>query len=78
METHIPKMTIKTTQKFRPTWFTAEIRANIRKKNKLYRKYLVTKRATDYQAYKSLRNWCTKQLKKAKKLMKKYLKKLEA
>ena len=67
MEDNIPKMKIKTKLKFRPTWISDEIRAKIRKKNKLYKKWCITKRGTDYQAYQSLRNFCTKSIKKARK-----------
>ena len=47
-----------------PPWLTCEIKKNIRKRKRLYKKYKKTKRPADFEKYKHTRNIITAEIRK--------------
>ena len=67
MDQYIPKLKINEYKKVKPSWMTKKVLRKIKKKHKLYKRYLQTKHGMDYQKYITMRNKCNRQVKKAKK-----------
>jgi len=67
MENNIPKVKVKKKRKLRPYWLSASLVKSVKKKYRLYKRYLETQMGTDYQRYINLRNLCNKLIKKERK-----------
>ena len=66
MEDNIPKARLKGHYKQNSNWINVNVKKNISKKRKLFKKYLNTKSDYDYKKYKTSRNICNKSIIKAK------------
>ena len=73
MEVNIPKSKLRNGKNVKPLWMNPRAMRGIKKKHKLYKRYLQTKEGLDYQMYILERNKCNKVIKKAKR---KYEKKI--
>ena len=73
MERCIPKIKKGKQKKLLPSWMDMKTLRKIKKKHKMFKRYLKTKAGRDYLAYQEIRNVCTKLIKIAKK---KYEKKI--
>ena len=67
MEKCIPKKNCGKDRNIKPRWINGEVRKSVKKKYNLYKKYLQSKQARDYQSYKLVRSKCKKLIKKARK-----------
>ena len=67
METCIPKSKICTNKRIQPTWMSKKALRKIKKKHKLFKRFLRTKTGLAYKKYINMRNKCKKEIKKAKK-----------
>ena len=65
MEMFIPKVTISNKKK-RPAWMSSEIKKSVRKKYKLFKRFLESNNSWYYYEYIKVRNQTTKDIKKAK------------
>ena len=67
MDKFIPKVPCKQIKKVKPLWMNNKLLRKIKKKNKLYKRYLNTKEGSDYNRYILERNLCNKLIKKFRK-----------
>ncbi len=65
MNKFIPKIKVSTSIK-RPAWMSIDIKKNIKKKYKLFKKYLESKNSYHYHEYRIFRNKLSKEVKQAK------------
>ena len=66
MKRNIPKTKLRNGKRLKPLWMNAKAMRNIKKKYKLYKRYLQTKEGLEYQRYIIQRNLTNKIIKKAK------------
>lgn len=62
---HIPNKTIKINQSD-PSWLSSNIKKLMRKRKRLYDKYRKTKRISDFEKYKQIRNKINNEIRRAK------------
>ena len=67
MSVNIPKSKLKNGKRIKPLWMNAKAMRSIKKKHKLYKRYLQTQEGLEYQRYIIQRNLCNKIIKKTKK-----------
>ena len=65
MEKNIPKIRLNNKKK-KPRWLNNKIMRKIKKKHKLFKRYLLTKEGTDYLKFMQARKRCKKEIKSAK------------
>jgi hypothetical protein len=63
---HIPKVKGMSGKKRKPAWLNGKIRKSIKKKYKLFKKYLRSDLSYDYRRYIESRNECNRAVKQAK------------
>ena len=66
METCIPKKKIIKSKRIQPSWMSNKALRKIKKKYKLFKRFLKTKNGYDYLKYIEMRNSCKKEIRKAK------------
>jgi hypothetical protein len=66
MEKNIPKSKVKLKDRQKPKWMSRKALKIIKKKYNLYKRFLNTKRGSDYQAYIKARNECSRQIRNCK------------
>ena len=67
MKSFIPKIKVNNKRKMQPTWMNKKALRKIKKKHKLFKRFLTTKSGYHYTKYITARNKCKKEIKKAKK-----------
>jgi hypothetical protein len=67
MENFIPKIKVNNKKNTKPAWLNKKAMRSIKKKYKLYKRYLSTKSGQDYLKYIEERNFCNKTIRKARK-----------
>ena len=67
MDRNIPKIKISSKRKQQPTWMSKKALRRIKKKHKLFKRFLNSNSGIMYRKYISMRNKCKKEIKKAKK-----------
>ena len=71
MQENIPKTKVSKGKKVKSLWMNPKALRSIKKKHKLYKRYLQTDEGLDYQSYILKRDKCDKVIKKAKKMYEK-------
>ena len=67
MYRNIPEIKIPSKRKHQPTWMSKKALRRIKKKHKLFKRFLNSNSGIAYRKYVSMRNKCKKEIKKAKK-----------
>ena len=67
MDKNIPKVKISNKRKQQPTWMSKKALKKIKKKHKLFKRFLNTNSGIAYKKYITMRNKCKKEIKRSKK-----------
>jgi hypothetical protein len=73
MEKCIPKVKSGNSKKIKPVWMNNKALRTVKKKHKMFQRYLRTKSGRDYNRYIEVRNNCSKLLKKTRKNYEKHV-----
>jgi mevalonate pyrophosphate decarboxylase len=67
MEECIPKVKTSNGKKVKPIWMNNKALKKVKKKHKLFQRYLRSKSGRDYERYVEVKNNCSKLIKKTRK-----------
>ena len=67
MERYIPKVKCTNQKKIKPSWMNKKVLQKIKKKHKLYKRFIQSKIGMDYNRYIIIRNQCNRLIKNSKK-----------